>query len=262
MFSQKIKKYFKHSPRQFPWRYHSDPYAIMVSEIMLQQTQTSRVIEKFVQFMKLFPTIEKLASADSSKVIIAWQGLGYNRRCINLHKAAQAIVTKFQGIIPSSSEALQTLPGIGPATAGAICVYAFNQPIPFIETNIRTVFINHFFKDQKVVSDHELVPLIMKTMDFTDPRSWFYALTDYGVMLKKTIGNVSQKSKTYTKQSIFSGSNRQLRGQIVKLLTQQPYSIKQLQQSLSTWDPIQIKNACLSLAKDGLVKISKNVVQL
>jgi A/G-specific adenine glycosylase len=183
---------------------------------MLQQTQAPRVVQKYTQFIQSFPTADVLAKAPLKKVLIAWQGLGYNRRALNLQKAAQQIMEKHRGKFPKDMESLLELPGVGPATAGDIMAFAFNKAETVIETNIRTVFIHHFFTDQKNIADKEIIPLIKKTLDRSNPREWYYALMDYGTMLKKSIPNPSRRSKHYAKQSAFRGSNRELRSKILK----------------------------------------------
>ena len=205
--------------RDFSWRQTTDPYYIIVSEIMLQQTQTQRVQEKIDAFVELFPTWQALASAQRGDVIVAWQGLGYNRRAAYLHASAQHVAREFACVLPHCPKALTVLPGIGINTAGAICAYAFNMPTAFIETNIRTVFIYHFFPDVLVVSDAMILEFVQKTVCKDNPREWYYALMDYGVHLKKTRGNIAKKSKHYAKQSAFIGSMRQIRGSIIRILS-------------------------------------------
>lgn len=223
LFRKKILAYYTAHKRAMPWRETSDPYSIWISEIMLQQTQVDRVREKYEEFLKEFPTIQDLAAASVSEVLTVWKGLGYNRRALQVKKSAELIAKEYQGVFPSTLEALDELPGIGQATAAAILAYAYNQPHVFIETNIRTVFIDHFFKEEilknpdRKISDTELLPLIEAALDRKNPREWYYALMDYGSMLKRTRVNPSRASKHHVKQSKFEGSDRQLRGQIIEL---------------------------------------------
>lgn len=214
--------YAKNARTTLPWRVSEpdgmfDPYKILVSEIMLQQTQVSRVIEKYQQWLSTYPTIESLAKASLADVLTLWLGLGYNRRAKFLHEAAKQIY--HLGRFPSSTNELIKLPGIGANTAGAILVYAYNQPVVFIETNIRTVFLYHFFAQQEDISDADLMPIIAATVDKENPREWYWALMDYGTHIKQTKGNFSRYSKHHTKQSKFEGSNRQIRGNVLALLT-------------------------------------------
>jgi A/G-specific adenine glycosylase len=220
-FQSSVYDYFKEHKRSFVWRDIDDPYSIVVSEIMLQQTQTDRVAKKYQLFLDIFPTLESLAQAPLDLVISAWQGLGYNRRAIALKQFAQRVVADYQGVVPQDPQVLMTFKGIGPNTAGSICAFAFQVPTVFIETNIRSVFIHCFFKDNKEVHDRDLLPLIEQTVDRKNPRSWYYALMDYGVMLKKTHPNPSRKSKHHARQSRFEGSDRQVRGAILKMLVRE-----------------------------------------
>lgn len=210
--------YSRYGRHHLPWRQDFEPYRVMVSEIMLQQTQVDRVIPKFEAFLKIFPSIQHLAAAEQSDVIKNWQGLGYNRRGLNLHRAAQKIVSDFSGEIPSSSEELLSLPGIGPYTTSSIQAFAFNMPSTVIETNVRTIYIYHFFPRRNDVSDTELTPHIDRTRDDDNPRHWYSALMDYGAHLKKVLPNPSRRSKHHTTQSKFEGSTRQVRGEVLKLL--------------------------------------------
>lgn len=215
-FQKKIWDFYVLNKRDFPWRETRNPYKILVSEVMLQQTQTSRVLPKYEFFLEKFPTITSLAKAKNEDVLRLWSGLGYNRRALYLKRTAEIISsTKDVWVTP---EFLQTLPGIGPNTAGAIYVFSTNKPHVFIETNIRRVFIYEFFKDKSEILDKDILKLINSTLDIKKPRDWYYALMDYGAYLAKTETNPNRKSKHYTKQSKFEGSLRQIRGKILKLL--------------------------------------------
>lgn len=204
--------------RDMPWRQKTDAYSILVSELMLQQTQVDRVIPKFNDFMQRFPTIQSLATAPLADVLIAWSGLGYNRRAKYLHEAAKKVMTDFHGTIPDSYQNLVDLPGIGPNTAGAILAYSFNQPVVFIETNIRTVYFYHYFEDQPQVTDVELRAVVQRTADQEHPREWYWAMMDYGSYLKKQGAGRLDKSSHYKKQTPIKGSLREVRGQILKIL--------------------------------------------
>ena len=219
-FQNSIYNFYKKNQRQFIWRDDITAYKILISEVMLQQTQTSRVIAKFEQWLKIFPDFTTLAQASNLDILTAWQGLGYNRRGLALGTIAQKVIRDHQGILPCDVQILQTFPAIGPNTAGSICAFAFNHPTIFIETNIRTVFTYHFFKEQNNVSDKQLLPYIQATLDHNNAREWYYALMDYGVFLKKQLPAINAKSKHYAKQSQFLGSKRQVRGLLIKILTQ------------------------------------------
>jgi A/G-specific adenine glycosylase len=217
--------------RDMPWRDNTDPYWVLVSELMLQQTQVDRVIPKFNEFMTAFPTVKDLAQASLGDVLKLWSGLGYNRRAKYLHEAAKKVETEFNGKIPSTFEELVKLPGVGPNTAGAILAYSFNQPIVFIETNIRTVYFHHFFPDHALVSDRELKEIVTETLDTEHPRQWYWALMDYGAYLKKQgVGRID-KSSHYKKQAPLKGSLREVRGLILKKLAagdQKPEELRSL----------------------------------
>jgi A/G-specific adenine glycosylase len=218
VFIQKIWDFYHEHGRSFEWRNDITPYRIVVSEIMLQQTQTSRVREKFPQFLSVFPDFYSLSQATLLEVLQQWQGLGYNRRGKFLHEIAKKVVIEFGGTLPQDPIVLETFPGIGKNTAGSVCAFAFNLPVPFIETNIRRVYIHEFFQDSLEVHDKELMPLIEQTMSKENPREWYYALMDYGAYLKTQIPNPNRKSKHYTIQSKFEGSNRQVRSTILAFL--------------------------------------------
>lgn len=254
-FQKLIWDYYRANGRDFAWRQTHDPYHIVVSEIMLQQTQTSRVAEKYAQFLTALPTFEALAHASQREVLTLWSGLGYNRRGLALQKIAQRVVQEFSGQLPADPAILETFSGIGPNTAGSICAFAFNMPVVFIETNIRAVFIHTFFKDRTdKVHDKELLPLIAQTVDPLQAREWYYALMDYGVMLKKAHKNPSRKSASHTRQSTFEGSERQVRGMIIKLLTQfSALSFEQLAEHIKK-EPRRIERNLEGLCAEGLVR--------
>lgn len=218
-FCALIWEFYKNQGRYFAWRStDAEPYHILISEVMLQQTQTFRVEQKYDEFLSAFPSVQALADAQLADVLQVWQGLGYNRRAKMLHEASRIVVHEYAGNLPADPEHLDALPGIGKATAASICAFAFNMPTVFIETNIRAVFIHHFFPDQTMIQDEAILPLVELTLDRTNPREWYYALMDYGVMLKKQAKNPARKSAHYTKQSRFEGSDRQVRGALIRLL--------------------------------------------
>jgi A/G-specific adenine glycosylase len=210
--------YHEHKRHTLPWRHTITPYSILVSEVMLQQTQVSRVIEKYHEFLKAFPNFESLAKAELSDVLRVWQGMGYNRRAKYLREIAKIVVEKYNGQLPDNPVILDSFPGLGEATAASIVVYAFNKPIPFIETNIRRIYIHFFFKDAEGVDDKDIMPLVRQTLDINNPREWYYALMDYGTMLAKIVENPNRRSKHYSKQSKFEGSDRKIRGHILREL--------------------------------------------
>ncbi|MEI6125767.1 MAG: A/G-specific adenine glycosylase [Pseudomonadota bacterium] len=217
-FQKLILDHYRKNARDLPWRKTDDPYHILVSELMLQQTQVDRVIPKYTEFIRQFSGVKALAQAPLHRILKAWSGLGYNRRAVSLKKSAAYLAENFHGKIPGTCEELMQLPGIGPYTASAICVFAYNQPLTFIETNIRTVYIHFFFPGQQSVKDTDILPLVEKTLYTKNPRKWFNALMDYGVLLKKLHANPGRKSAHHTTQSPFKGSDREIRGLIIKTL--------------------------------------------
>jgi len=217
-FRKSVHDFYREHRRDLPWRRTRDPYEILVSEFMLQQTQVSRVEEKYPPFLERFPDIESLADAAPGEVLALWQGLGYNRRALALHRTARIVVDEHGGIIPDTGDLLLTLPGIGPATAGALQAFALDRPVVFIETNIRRVYIHAFFPGRDRVTDSEILPLVEATVDSDGPREWYYALMDYGSALAKEVSNPNLRSAHYSRQSPFEGSDRQIRGQILRIL--------------------------------------------
>ena len=209
--------------RDLPWRRTHDPYAIWISEVMLQQTQTTRVDGRWQRWLERFPTVDALAAADAADVLDEWQGLGYNRRALSVLRAAQA-VSAAGGMMPAETAALEALPGIGPATAAGIRAFAFDLPGVYLETNVRTVFLHELYPNAESVPDRELVPLVRDTCPpdasdpEDDPRTWYYALLDYGAYLKRTVPNPSRRSRGHTRQSRFEGSHRQKRAELLRVL--------------------------------------------
>jgi len=217
-FIKAVYAYYDRAGRDLPWRRTRDPFRILVSEVMLQQTQVDRVVEKYGEFLRVFPDARALARAPLAEVLRAWQGLGYNRRARMLHECAKMLVERHRGRVPREQDALVRLPGIGQATAAAIRAYAFNEPVVYIETNIRSVFLHRFFRGRQAMSDAALEPLVSSALDRGNPRRWYNALMDYGVMLKSTQGNAARRSVHYVRQKRFEGSLRQARGAVLKVL--------------------------------------------
>jgi A/G-specific adenine glycosylase len=253
-FRDIIYQYYESYGRVLPWRLTRDPYHVFVSEVMLQQTQVERVLGKYEPFIGLFPDFAALSACSLDSLLRIWQGLGYNRRALSLRKAALDIVERFHGSLPSSIDLLSTLPGIGPATAASIAAFAFNSPVPFIETNIRTVFIHFFFPERERVSDREILHLVEETLDRSDPRNWYYALMDYGTMLKKEGKKTHRKSASYRKQTPFQGSDRQVRGAILRLLVgAKALCEAELVEHLGTSEE-KVRANLLELAREGFVR--------
>lgn len=259
-FQKKIWDFYNRNKRNFPWRETTNPYKILVSEVMLQQTQTNRVHPKYQEFLKKFPKIEDVAKATNIEVLTVWNGLGYNRRGLYLKKTAEEIARNYKGKIPLDPKILITFPGIGPNTAGSIFVFSTNKPHLFIETNIRRVFIHEFFKDQENISDKEILRLLEENLDTENPREFYYALMDYGVFLSKSEINPNRKSKHYSKQSKFEGSLRQTRGKILKVLLQEKsIEIKILEEKINS---LHFTDALSQLEKENFVRISESKIQI
>ncbi len=258
-FRKLIYRHFRANPRSFPWRSTTDPYRIMVSEIMLQQTQVERVLPKYEAFIARFPDVSALAQASLSDVLALWQGLGYNRRGMLLKRAAEEIVSRHGGVVPSTPGELGRLPGIGPYTAGAIAAFAFGSPSPIIETNIRSVFIHCFFGDRADVADREILPLVERTMDRGNVREWYNALMDHGAMLKKSLPNPSRRSRHHVRQAPFRGSHREVRGMILRALLESPgLSVGEL--ALKTEkDAGWVRETLGGLVREGLVREEEGV---
>ncbi len=244
--------YYSKGRHDLPWRKTQDPYRILVSEVMLQQTQVVRVMSKYQAFLRQFPTTKALATASLGDVLRAWQGLGYNRRAKYLQQAAAVVHEVHHGRWPCSAKELQTLPGIGPYTAGAVAAFAYNHAVPIIETNIRTAYLHHFFPTATQVSDTDILALVTDTLDHCNPREWYWALMDYGAYLKQEYGNPNHRARAYERQSRFQGSDRQLRGRIIAQLGQSPMTVVALANSAET-DQVRVKCILAGLMAEGLV---------
>jgi A/G-specific adenine glycosylase len=264
-FQKIVWDYYRaHGRHDLPWRLPDaegrfDPYHIVVSELMLQQTQVSRVVPKFRVFLTTYPTFATLAEASLAEILTLWNGLGYNRRAKFLWLLAQKVTMEYNGTLPDSRTELIKLPGIGPNTAGAVLAYAYNQPVVFVETNIRTVFIHHFFRDEQAIADIALIPLIEETLPAENAREWYWALMDYGTFLKQSVGNVSRASAGYVKQSTFKGSRRQIRGQLIRLLAAKPYTYAQLQAKIQDE---RLQSVLDDLVKEGFIERIADLFQL
>jgi len=234
------------------WRKTRDPYKILVSEVMLQQTQVPRVEGKYREFLKAFPNVRTLEKAPLAEVLKVWSGLGYNRRAKFLHDAAKEVVLKHAGNMPRDIDALLALPGVGEYTAKAVRIFAFNEPEVLIETNIRTVFIHYFYSSvlQKTrIRDEKIVPLARAAAKKQDPREWYFALMDYGAYLKASGVRLNARSAHYAKQSKFEGSLRQVRGEILKAIAKEAPLTEVKMKYSNRFEP-----AFTSLLREGLVE--------
>lgn len=243
--------YRQHGRHELPWRKTRDPYKILVSEVMLQQTQVERVVPYYQDFIKQFPTPRRLAEAPLAAVLKAWQGLGYNRRAKYLREAARAIR---EHDMPKTIEGFEALPGVGQYTARAVTAFAFNQDVILIETNIRTVITHHFYKGKQAVSDAQLMKILERVLPKGQSREWYSALMDYGAYLKRSGVKLNSKSKHYTKQSLFRGSLRETRGAILKELAKGSQTKMRLEGLFGDDRVPQLATALTALSTEGLIQ--------
>lgn len=286
-FIQTVRSYYKKHPRRMPWREDTSAYSVVISEIMLQQTQVSRVIEKYNSFVKKFPDWQALATAPTRDVLKEWSGLGYNRRALYLKRIAKKVMSSPDFIYLKQSQPdkvrkpktsirrdrfmqmpaqLQTLPGIGPNTAGSILAFAFNMPVPFIETNIRSIFIHFFFHEIekregratcKKIGDAEIMPFIEKSLNdrqnHRQPREWYYALMDYGAYLKHQLPNPSRHSIHHVRQKPFKGSNRELRSKMLHIIMKEAQSQGSIRRRLKEYRPEDVLHNISDLVHEGFI---------
>jgi A/G-specific adenine glycosylase len=257
-FQRRILRFYRTHGRNLPWRKSTDAYAIAVSEIMLQQTQVERVIDKYEAWLKRWPTWHELAKATDRELLSAWSGLGYNRRALSLGKLARDVVARFDGDLPRDPELLVSLPGIGPYTAHAILIFAYNQPLVTIDTNIRKVLL-HEFGYPASISKENLRALAAKVLPRHKSRDWHNALMDYSsLVLPKQIKKIPPVSK----QSRFQGSLRQIRGEIVRQLVTRPrVTVAAVARTLNRTEGDVIK-AAEGLQKDGMVVFTGKTIRL
>ena len=253
LFRRRLMHFYASFGRDLPWRRTTDPYRILVSEFMLQQTQVGRVLVKYQGFLARFPDVGTLAGATSREVLGAWQGLGYNRRALALHATARRIVREFDGNIPLEPDVLDSFPGIGAATAGAVVVFSTNRPVVFIETNIRRVYIHLFFSGVTSVHDREIEPILAKTLMRDRPRDFYYAVMDYGSLLRGP-GNPNTRSAAYSRQGPFHGSDRQVRGEILRRLLPTGDIAPAMLSDLGDARPGQLERVLGGLERDGFIE--------
>lgn len=261
-FKAAVLRFYHRFGRMFPWRETTDPYHILVSELMLQQTQTDRVIPKYLAFVGSLPTIQSLAHAPTHEILTLWSGLGYYRRALNLKRAAQEIVSRFDGRFPNSYENLVELPGVGPYTAGAMCNFAFNTPVPIVETNIRTVYLHLLFRNRSSVHDKDIMKVVTLTTDSKNPREWFYALMDLGASLKRFRPKINHRSKHHARQSKFEGSHRQKRASLLRVLRSEP-SLTVAQAASRLMLQVDYAQGILNeLSAEGFLEVKRNRYQI
>ncbi len=273
-FQQEILLWFSKNNRDLPWRQTRDPYKILVSEVMLQQTQVSRVIPKYQEWLAAFPTIEDLAKAKTSEVLRLWSGLGYNRRALYLQKTAKIIVEKYTGVFPQDEKGLLSLPGIGEYTARAVLCFARNKQVAVVDTNVRKVIIHvmlNSFQHQNPqerrsrnkfgMTTKEIQEIANQLLPHARAYEWNQALMDYAAMVLK------KEKISIPKQSRFIGSDRYYRGKIIKLLLEiKTVDVKKLGKLLKDdfleQDKDWLEEIIKKLVRDGLMKRKNNIVSL
>jgi len=259
-FTRTVWSFYRREGRHdLAWRKNTDPYSITLSEIMLQQTQVARVEDYFDAWKKKFPDWKTLSEVRLSDVLLQWQGLGYNRRGKYLHDIAQEVMGRYSGKFPEKGSDLRSLPGVGEYTQAAIEAFSFNRRSVLIETNIRTAIIFHFFKDKESVTEQEIRCVLQAcykvgTKAYKNPREWNWALMDYGSDLKKRVGNLNKRSKTYTKQSRFEGSRRQLRSGMLRYILQKgDVTTNEIVRASEGKSAKEINRLLLELEKEGMI---------
>lgn len=257
-FRRKILGFYRKHGRDLPFRRTTDSYHIAVAEIMLQQTQVERVVDKYEAWIARWPSWRDLARAATKDLLTAWSGLGYNRRALYLGRMAQAVVTDFGGVLPEDPAILKTLPGIGEYTANAIAIFAFNRPLVTIDTNIRKVFLLEFHLPE-TTTRAELVALAERVLPRRRSRDWHNALMDYSRLALRT---TERRITPVSRQSRFEGSRRQIRGEIVRRLTRQQsvrlaQVAEEMQRSLD-----DVREAAMALEKEGLVEVTPRTARL
>ncbi len=261
-FQKIIRDWYRRRGRHdLPWRKTRDPYRILVSEIMLQQTQVSRVIPKYREFLAAFPTLRALDTAPLERVLAVWQGMGYNRRAVHLKRLARILLTEHGGRVPSDLALLRRLPGVGESTAGAVAAFAFGRRTPFLETNIRRVYLHRFFRRSRRVPDRAILKKIAATLPRQNMREWYYALMDYGATAFSGIENPNRRAKSYSRQPPFAGSRRELRGRILTAVIRAgALPLRQLEVRLrsSVKTVYSIRSAVRALEREGLLVSRSN----
>ena len=247
-----IFSWWKSNKRDLPWRHTRDPYRILISEVMLQQTQVSRVLARYAEFIEAFPTITDLAQASAAEVLRMWKGMGYNRRALYLKKTAVAITSEYKGKFPKDEALLTKLPGLGTYTARALLVFAFEQDVAMVDTNIRQIITHYFYKGLP-----QKEKIIQETADLLLPHGkswqWHQALMDFGALALQS----RAKSRESKKKSVpFRDSNRFYRGKIIDALRDKERKETELiTDFMNRYDKPKdfLINIIDGLIKDGLV---------
>ncbi len=272
-FQKKILLWYSLNQRDLPWRKTRNAYTILVSEIMLQQTQVTRVVPKFEAWMSAFPTVQALAKASVADVLALWSGLGYNRRALNLKKTAQTVVDHYEGIFPKTERELLSLPGIGPYTARAVLCFAYDKQVAVVDTNVRKVILTQFLHGQPdhtmrlgdasrlSVDEKHIASLADALLPVGKAYEWNQALMDYAsAVLKK-------EKIPVQKQSTFLGSHRYYRGKILKeLITRKTILYEDLglllKKDFTAEDEAWLNGLVKELTSEGFVVVTPKGVEL
>lgn len=262
-FVNVVWAFYQDHGRSFVFRERHDPYSVLLGEVMLQQTQTSRVVEKYQYFLNRWPDFKTLAAASLEEILLAWKGLGYNRRALNLKRAAEA-TEAWNWTIPNDEKLMLALPGVGKATAAALGAFCYQEKTIYLETNIRRVLLYYYFHDQRGVHDRELAKILQSLIDLVDdPRSWYYALMDYGVLLKALVPNPNTKSAHYAKQSRFEGSKRQVRAALLHFVAERgAVDIPTATKELSQYDSTFLTQSIDELVTEGFLTVQEQVLSI
>ncbi len=249
-FQQDILSFYEKRGRDLPWRKTTDPYKILISEIMLQQTQVDRVIPYYQRWLKKWPTVQKLANASRTAVLKAWMGLGYNNRGINIHKAAQKIMEDYKGDVLAAVKDYKNVPGIGPYTSAAVRIFSANEDIITVDTNIRRIYMHEFnLKDDSKVGE-----LAQQCLPKGRSRDWHNALMDYGATFL-TARRAGIRPKT--QQSKFEGSDRQIRAQILRSILNEGAKSEAELRALTQTESKRLKAVLAKLVRDDVLKAGK-----
>lgn len=261
---RELLDWYKDNGRDLPWRRTNVPYRILISEVMLQQTQVSRVVEKYKAFLKQFPNTKQLAEASTSDVIKAWKGLGYNRRALFLQRTAQAIRKDFAGKFPKTLAELKTLPGVGDYTARAVLSFAFEQPTPVLDTNHRKFYQKTFFGDtirtdkELLKKAEEVVAWISSAYGTDAVYDWNQALMDW-VSANSKIYILPKKKKN--KAVPFKKTDRYVRGRIIDILREhERVSLLSLRKRFDMLTDERFQHILTGLKKDKLIVQEKRSI--
>ncbi len=279
----RLLAWYEKNQRDLPWRKTRDPYAILISEVMLQQTQVDRVIPKYYVWLRMFPTVQSLARAPLRKVLRLWSGLGYNNRGVRLRQAARVIVEQHGGLFPRQHDVLKGLPGVGEYTAAAVTAFAGNQRAGIMDTNVRRVISRVFFGLKEVTEKRlklkvdELVPAPNRYGE------WHHAVMDLGAMVcvsrrpKCAVCPLRKHCRAYpgiltvdrprqAGRPRFKETNRFWRGEIIRqLLRHHSQGMLMLHQGLKKHGRLpksRFQTLLRALAKDGLIQINGHQARL